>query len=773
MKKTISLFFTLLFISASFAQTIEKTYIFGIPQVKDFNEFQILNLENTLNCGITGEPLLPYQDVRLLLPPGQRAVSIEFVYKDETTIVLNSQIYPQQSSKPLSQPEKFQFKKSEYIYSNDSFYPTAQTGKLITQYLNGYAFALSSFTPVRYNPVTGELRIYRKVTIRISTEDCLDSDEALNKITNVQTILHRISQFAQNAEMLKEYPQFKESSENYEMLIITQQDYIAEFQQLEEFYLQVGIKSTITSVEDIDAGMYGDDLQEKIRNYIIDEYQNRQIRFVLLGGDTEIVPARGFYAFVNSGEGYEDYNIPADLYYSALDGNWDNDGDLIWGELGEEDFLPEVAVGRFSFSNSEELANMIHKTISYQSNPVLGEFNDVLFAGEQLWDDPLTLGSHYLETLIGNQNINGYETTAIPETYNFERLYDEVEYWDGYSLMAAVNSGKQYVHHVGHADFDYVSFMYNYDITDENFSEANGIAHNYTIFHTHGCNCGGFDADDCILERMVCINNFAVAVIGNSRFGWFNEGQSEGPAIHLHREMMDAVYDDGIYHLGEAFLDSKIQTAPWITAPGQWEEGALKWNFYDINILGDPSLAIWTEEPVNLVTDYENILQIDATQTNVNVTINSAPASELNCVIIKNGIMHGRGITDESGNALISIEPAFTEIGSAQLIVSGNNCKPTIYSINIENSSLVNQSSAKEFSVFPNPAQNFIDVCVPVEFGSNNLISIFNESGQLVYQGTTNALKNKIEVTNFKNGFYIVNISNESKTITSGFTKLQ
>ena len=27
---------------------------------------------------------------------------------------------------------------------------------------------------------------------------------------------------------------------------------------------------------------------------------------------------------------------------------------------------------------------------------------------------------------------------------------------------------------------------------------------------------------------------------------------------------------------------------------GQWEEGALRWCFYDCNILGDPAMKIWT-----------------------------------------------------------------------------------------------------------------------------------------------------------------------------------
>lgn len=39
------------------------------------------------------------------------------------------------------------------------------------------------------------------------------------------------------------------------------------------------------------------------------------------------------------------------------------------------------------------------------------------------------------------------------------------------------------------------------DITNENFSQVNGIIHNYTLVNTTGCNCGAFDESDCIAEK--------------------------------------------------------------------------------------------------------------------------------------------------------------------------------------------------------------------------------------------------------------------------------
>ncbi|HOT40975.1 MAG TPA: C25 family cysteine peptidase, partial [Candidatus Syntrophosphaera thermopropionivorans] len=69
------------------------------------------------------------------------------------------------------------------------------------------------------------------------------------------------------------------------------------------------------------------------------------LEYVILGGDDEIIPDRGCFCAV--GETI-DLRIPTDIYYSNLDGNWNADGDQIWGEINDQvDYLPEVHIGRF------------------------------------------------------------------------------------------------------------------------------------------------------------------------------------------------------------------------------------------------------------------------------------------------------------------------------------------------------------------------------------------------------------------------------------------
>jgi hypothetical protein len=403
--------------------------------------------------------------------------------------------------------------------------------------------------------------------------------------------------------MMNQYPAKGTLKSNYKILIITPAQFQAGYQDLVGYYNTKGLPTQVATIESI-AAFAGQDLPEKMRNYIIREYQNNGIEQVVLGGDVEHVPFRGFYCYVVSGSGYEDYNIPADLYFSALDGNWNTNGDGKWGEPGEDDLLPEISVGRMSFSNATELANMVHKSISYQGNPVPEEMKKPYLVSEFLYDPPMTWGSDYLELLIDDHNDNGYSTHGIPSAQNYvTRLYDTPGFnWSVGQLLSGINSGQSFIHHCGHSNSNYMMRMYNWDITDANFAQVNGISHNYQLMYTHGCICGAFDDADCIAEVSTTITNFLVAGVFNSRYGWFNQGTTEGPSAHLHREFISALYnpnpDSAIAELGSAHTMSKIKTAPWVGLPGEFEPGAQRWCFYDCNVLGDPALKVWIDNPV-------------------------------------------------------------------------------------------------------------------------------------------------------------------------------
>jgi len=606
MKKFI--LFGLAFFATSFlfSQVIEKTFHFSDYQLSQTGSYQLLTLPETQLSGLPGEPVLPYRTITLLLPPGFSATSIEIVREGEVSIPGTYRLYPQQNVRPLSQGESGTFIEERRIYELNTPYPENPAGHLTTQFLNGYAFALCSFTPVTYTPLTGKLSLYHHVTVRVSVAPDPRATRALQNLVTSPQVAERVRSLAQNPEMASGYPDHFPLKSDYQILIITSQAFSNSFQTLIDHYQNKGMLCQVVTTQTIGSTMTGQDLQEQIRNFIIQEYQTNGVEFILLGGDIELVPYRGFYCQVQSSSQYEDSNIPADLYYSALDGTWNDNGNNLWGEPGEDDLLPDIAVTRFPFSTETELQNMIHKSLSYQDNPVLGELQQPLLVGEHLWDNPMTFGGDFMDLLIDDQTANGYFTHGIPSDENtIVKLYDSlvspgnIFNWDPNTLLNEINQGKSFIHHLGHSNDMYMMRLYIWDITNQNFSQINGVDHNYTLLYTQGCLSGAFDVDDCIAEKAVTIENFLAGGVFNSRYGWFNEGQTEGPSEHLNREFVSALYNDTVSYkrIGETQMISKIKTAPWVTAPGQWEPGALRWCFYCCNVFGDPAMEIWTDEP--------------------------------------------------------------------------------------------------------------------------------------------------------------------------------
>ncbi|MCX6245024.1 MAG: C25 family cysteine peptidase [Bacteroidetes bacterium] len=590
-----------------FAGNIEKTYYFSDYRISTTGSYQRIVFENTQQSALPGEPSVPYRAVVLMLPPGESAESIEIIRENETAIPGGFILYPQQPPRTFSDDTSYKFIRNEAVYRLNRNYPDNLSGHLMTQYLNGYAFAISTFTPVNYNPAMKKVSFFSKVTVKIKTRKDPASSDALRNLVPSADVNQRVRNFAQNPELMQQYKLPKSPATDYHYLIITPAAFQYEFTSLISMYNGKSILCQVKTTEDIYATMSGYDNQEKIRNYIQDQYTNSHIKYVLLAGTPTYVPARKFYCHVISGGGYTSNDIPSDLYYSGMDGNYDSDGDHIYAETNDNpDLVPEISVARFPVNNTTELQSMIHKTIWYQTNPVFGEMKKPLLAGEYLWANPLTYGGPYLDMMIDNHSNNGYYTHGIPSaTNNIEKLYDAPGYsWSTSSLIAKINEGKSFIHHVGHANSGYVMRLYTSDIYNENFSQVDGIIHNYQILYSQGCDDGAFDVGGCISVKAVTITNFLAAAIVNSRYGWFNEGTTDGPSEHLEREFVSALYDDvqPERHIGTAHMISKIKTVPWVDLPGEYEFGAQRWVHYDCNVLGDPAMEIWTDEPTSFST---------------------------------------------------------------------------------------------------------------------------------------------------------------------------
>jgi hypothetical protein len=218
-------------------------------------------------------------------------------------------------------------------------------------------------------------------------------------------------------------------------------------------------------------------------------------------------------------------------------------------------------------------------------------------------------------------------------------------------------------------------------ITNQNFSQVNGVIHNFQLLYTQGCDDGAFDKV-CIAAKAVKIDNWLVAGIFNSRYGWFNQGTTDGPSQHLEREFVSALYNDTTpeKHIGTAHAISKIKTAPWISLPGEFEPGAQRWCHFGCNLFGDPALEVWTEEPSAFIeavwtgaidSDWQkpgnwNCGMVPGSVFNVTI-----PETAHNPVVSSTTINACNNLT-LSSNAVMSINPGKSLIVYGTVFLSGD-----------------------------------------------------------------------------------------------------
>lgn len=756
------------------AQIVEKTFFFNNPQFEQYQGYEQISFgtmslsdvgtrqATSVQGAEVGNPNLPWYSVSLLLPQNTEAQDIEFEFTDFIEVEGEHKLYPYQAPRPLSVKDEIPFAKNDKVYSSEELYPSKFSSDVKTQYLNGYSFAFSGFTPVRYVPATGKLSYAQKVTVRVRySASRVDKSKMLNTSPEVKA---RVGRLAQNPELLGLYSSNtrQKSIGGYELLVVTPQEWVSSFDDYKAHYEARGLRTEVVALEDIYASSEGRDEQEKIRTYISQEYEDNGIMMVLLGGDSNVVPHRGLYCYVM--EDYEDPGLPSDMYYVCLDGTWNDDNDELWGEVGEDDLLPELAIGRMPFNNEEQFNNMMHKTLEYQTNPVLGEFNDIVFGAEHLGDG--YYGSTDLELLIGEHNEDYYTTVGIPEDYNFHRVYATPSVnWSGTVFRNKINEvGGGYVHHVGHANTDYVAGWYVSTTNDNSFAQLDGVNHNYNFFHSHGCICGDF-TKTCILERLVNISTGFVAATGNSRYGWYIPW-GDGPARHLHREFVDAYYNDRLPYIGTAFVEMKIMTAPYVT--DMWgENGALRWNMYCINILGDVAVCPWLDEPFIPEVRYDLALQQGTTSTKIFVNKNNAAQSNFRCSLFHGDELLAFGMTDENGEAELLFEEPLNVVGTMKLIVTGPNAWHQTYDVvglNDETAFVF----ADEVVIADDNNNGYVDfnedININLEFYNAGLVGVDNITSTL-----TTTSQDYVELMNTDLNIGSMN-ANSSKTFDNAFS---
>jgi hypothetical protein len=611
--------------------------------------------------------------LQLLLPPGEEALSITVRTAEAVILGDGYRIPHRQKPYPISEgPSGEPTPRNESVYNSDDPFPSERWGNLQTQFLSGHSIAFAALYPVSYRPESGQLAYYPWVEMTVESQPTLKAQTShAQLLKRTRPVKERLAGLVQNPEAVSVYgPQSPMDPQGWDMLVITVEQYVDDYQEFVDYKNRSGILTTVETFEDICTAYPGVDPAEMMRNCIIDYYTNYGITYVFLCGDADYVAYRGLW----SGDDY----LPADLYFAGLDGNWNDDGDDRWGEPGEDDLIAEVFVGRSCADADFKIDHVINKTLMYQTQPVVSEAATGLTVGEDLgWN---SWGWEYQEEVRLGSSSWGYTTAGFSASVATDTLYDRPGYsWSAYNdLLPMLNLGPNLVSHLGHANEYYVMKFNLGMINDYNFTN-DGVNHNFFIGYSQGCYPGAFENNypDCILEEFTNIAHGAVAFVGNSRYGWGDGNSTNGPSQHFNRQFVDAPFAEGITILGEMNQDSKEDNIWKIQG-----DNLIRFCYYELNLFGDPTLDVWTAEPGQFYPTYNGVA-ILGSQT-FQVSTISVPGALV--TVSMDGQVLGQAEANASGVAAVTFDQFLIQLGTLDLMITAHDMIPYMGTIEVVSS---------------------------------------------------------------------------------------
>ena len=583
------------------SEILHLAYSFSNPSISTIliegNFYDRVNLFDCYTASNPGEPNIPSKGAYILLPPSSKLSSIEVNVKNKIHLGSGLNIDPIGQPIPISDVRtSSKLIKDESIYEKNDFYPGNLYSNVGVYSFRGYDILVLLLHPMQYNPVTGELFYFKKLEVTIETS----SDGDMNLFRGLEKDKIEVKNKVDNPDIAELYysnnkkPTFLDS---YDLLVLTTDSLKSGFEPLKNAHNANGQNTVIKTLSDV-----GSSDPEDIRDYIRDTYYNWGVNYVLIGGDHDIVPARILWVDgLDENTTYYQTYMPSDLYYSCLDGPYNNDGDEKWGEPtdgeggGDVDLYADVYVGRACVDNTDDVSNFVTKTVTYINKDSEDKYlKNACFAGEYMGDYGIaTWGGNYMDQLIDICTDDGYTTNGVPSAdYTIAKLYDRD--WEGYNwpkeeMMDVIDDGVHFINHLGHSSYEYNMKMYYEDI----YALSNT---DYCFIYSQGCMAGGFDVDyvDCIAEHFtVKTDTGAFAVIMNARYGWFWSYSTDGDSQRFHREYWDAVFGENIPEIGRANSDSKEDNLAIIS------RSCIRWCYYQLNLFGDPSLQFYETDENN------------------------------------------------------------------------------------------------------------------------------------------------------------------------------
>ncbi len=584
----------------------------------------LAKLENGASFLKKGAPDL-HKISRSIIIPDNADMGIE-ILSSEFTDYNNISIAPSKGNlSRLINPEDISYEFGAE-YSQDSFFPSTLAelqNPYILRSLRGQAV---DFHPIQYNPIQKVLRVYSKITVKVSSSGD-GGGNMLSRKAGKQLIAREYKNIYESHFLnFRDDTRFDYLEDRGNMLVISFSGFMEEMQPLVDWKNKKGVPTEMVNVSDIGSN------SSAIENYVDNYYYENGLTFLLLVGDAAQIPSPSI-----SGSA-------SDPSYGFIEGN---------------DSYAEVIVGRFSGSTPAHIATQVERSIEYEQSPQ---------SGADWYDNALGIASNQGPGFGGytDDEFNDFmwETVLSGFTYDsYEDIYDG----SGGTLsqgINAINNGVSLINYTGHGS---ISSWGNG--APLNTSNVNSLTNDNLLpfVITVGCNVGEFNStNECFAEAWLRATNNGEPTGAIAHYG-STISQSWEPPMHGQYGMN--------LILTESYENQITRSIGGITTNGcmymndaQGSSGVNETNYW--TLFGDPSLEIRTDQPTALNISHDGAIVVGQTELSVTTDVDNALAA-----LSLNGELLAFAYS-ENGSASLDLSDIELLPGDYDLVVTAFNAYP-------------------------------------------------------------------------------------------------
>ncbi|MBK6765087.1 MAG: hypothetical protein IPG71_01905 [bacterium] len=586
----------------------------------------------------TGAPDLP-RVTRLVMIEPRGNVEVQLLSADFRTESLTRRAAPKQSLDPDVSLDDAGLSN---VYSHDGFWPQEVVRISQPQVFRDVRFVVLEISPVQYNPVTNEMRVYESLDIAIDRTGGQGLNEREIDPVSITPGFRKLYENFINFEhgALDELPIMPGTQ-----LFICQNDptVISGLSPLVNWRKQKGIDASIATLDVTGS------TPAQIRTYINSQYtsSNGQLEFVTVVGDPD-----------GTGSFYFPTDELADYPYGQLDNLYSRmtDGP-------NPDPLPDLGVGRLPVQNSTQLNAMVAKSVNYEANP---------FMADSSWFTRTWCAVH-TGHIPSNPSTKEYtRQIMLQRGLNPGAMTDFVDYVTVSVLEQRVNEGVSIFNHRlswGNSEMN----------PPDLYGLANGAMTPFVAVIT--CGMGWYNNGESVTEAWVRRGSVstptgaigAMGMCGNSTRVAENNivdgGAMYGLLVKDIREQ-SLVMLNGKLELFRNFWSGVSQTS--VEEFSSW-----------CNLMGDPAVPIRLDVPKSLSASFANLVHKHTNNVPVTVTHAGLPVEGALVGLYKSPNVFARGYTDENG--FVNLGAALADTGWVKLTVTGTDLKTIRDSIHVVN----------------------------------------------------------------------------------------